>query len=329
MDRRVKRFLGNGQRQPHKGPPQRGFTLVELLVVIAIIGILVALLLPAVQAARESARRMQCVNQLKQLGVALHNHHSAKGEFPPGGVSLSKSPDKNFTNWAIELLPYIERQPLYDQYDHTAENNDPVNRPVLETEFDLMKCPSDMYAQENDGSWALGSYKGMAGVLHQTPTGDWLNWCIWLTTGGTSMYVGHEQYDDYRGLLHVTGLGSIKAEKFKNVTDGTSRTLAIGEYHATGDFANPVWWARTWRYRNKAEGLADPLLRRTDRQLCRDHMAIAPLWVCNRQFGTTHAGDGGNWLKIDGSVDFITATVDGEVYESMCTIAGQDEFGFP
>ena len=110
----------------------KGFTLVELLVVIAIIGILVALLLPAVQVARESARRAQCVNQMKQIGLAILNYENARSEFPPGGMSYgawgNRNPDQvpfkcpdydcSGTNWAIEILPYLEQQALYDMYDH-------------------------------------------------------------------------------------------------------------------------------------------------------------------------------------------------------------------
>src|SRR5687767_8597039 len=94
----------------------RGFTLVELLVVIAIIGILVALLLPAVQAAREAARRMSCSNNLKQLGLACHNYHDVYGQFPPNGLF--------FSNWGIstgspfvKILPYMENQPMYDKFE--------------------------------------------------------------------------------------------------------------------------------------------------------------------------------------------------------------------
>src|ERR1700675_2864002 len=102
----------------------RGFTLVELLVVIAIIGILVALLLPAVQAAREAARRASCVNKLHQIGVALHNYHSARNVFPYGandGDCEDKTPPREVMAWRVMLLPYMENQPLYDQLLPLAE----------------------------------------------------------------------------------------------------------------------------------------------------------------------------------------------------------------
>ena len=95
-----------------------GFTLVELLVVIAIIGILVALLLPAVQAAREAARRTQCTNNLKQIGLALHNYHAAKNALPIGSVLPANAPaGKNFGTWVYYILPYIEEGSVYEAFD--------------------------------------------------------------------------------------------------------------------------------------------------------------------------------------------------------------------
>lgn len=109
---------------------RRAFTLVELLVVIAIIGVLVALLLPAVQAAREAARRSDCSNKLKQLGIALHNCHDTYGSFPPGLLD----DDTNSFGWAVSILPFMEQKPLYDNIDAICGTFTPIapnSQPVM------------------------------------------------------------------------------------------------------------------------------------------------------------------------------------------------------
>ena len=127
---------------------KRAFTLVELLVVIAIIGILIALLLPAVQAAREAARRAQCTNNLKQIGLAMHNYHSALKSLPVGAYSCC------WGTWKVGILPHIEQKPLFDAYYHDRKytGEDPnaeyrysssINRGVVETYIDTFQCPSD------------------------------------------------------------------------------------------------------------------------------------------------------------------------------------------
>src|SRR5262245_8146843 len=123
-----------------RGPLNRGFTLVELLVVIAIIGILVALLLPAIQAAREAARRASCTNNLKNIGIALHNYHSARKTFPPGGEMASFPYSGNnpvYTGWTREILPYCEDQSLKNIYDSTkyavSDTKDPGAKVFRET----------------------------------------------------------------------------------------------------------------------------------------------------------------------------------------------------
>jgi prepilin-type N-terminal cleavage/methylation domain-containing protein/prepilin-type processing-associated H-X9-DG protein len=140
-----------------------GFTLVELLVVIAIIGVLVALLLPAVQAAREAARRTQCVNNLAQLIVAVHNYEMAHALYPPGTIE-AQGPIQNHSwgyhhSWIVQLLPYFEEQVAYHHIDHSVGVYHPNNFPVRILGFSTLLCPSQP-------TWSSGGYSAYAAVHH-------------------------------------------------------------------------------------------------------------------------------------------------------------------
>ena len=163
---------------------RRGFTLVELLVVIAIIGILVALLLPAVQSAREAARRMQCKNNLKQLGLALLNYETSVGRFPPGEVhggdwdpgyapSYSSANDNHcewdglIGIWNNLIFPYLEQQSAYDklEFDVRKQWTSTANQEVMKLKFPMFLCPSDPY----DGlttDWGVGGGQNKARICH-------------------------------------------------------------------------------------------------------------------------------------------------------------------
>ena len=161
-----------GRRPDAPHDARRGFTLIELLVVIAVIGVLVALLLPAVQAAREAARNMQCKNNLKQVSLALHGYHERSGSFPPSTVVNDNG--EGWWSWMARILPELEQQPLYEQLDLRGDAWECCNKvkPYTSTRLDVFMCPSDphssgVYESEDDcpggEAYALTSYFGCRG----------------------------------------------------------------------------------------------------------------------------------------------------------------------
>jgi prepilin-type N-terminal cleavage/methylation domain-containing protein len=252
------------------------FTLVELLVVIAIIGILVALLLPAIQAAREAARRTQCANSLRQQGVALQNHHDSKKAFPfgvemEGGISQGRA----LSTWAIEIMPYAEDQSLRSLYDTKTATTLNTNQTFRETFIPVYQCPSDfqseLIAPENGPALAAGregapnyrtsSYRGNAG--RAVPRGSVS--VTWYLGQGLAPPLDF----GWRGPLHAVVradtdpetpgnqpfepgtdpnnqvLAMLRPERIKAITDGTSKTLLIAE--STNHYPRRrTAWAYSW-----------------------------------------------------------------------------------
>jgi len=140
---------------------RRGFTLIELLVVIAIMAVLVGLLLPAVQQAREAARRSQCQNNLKQIGLALHNYADAHGGFPGTHFYATIDGHWRHNGWAVSILPYLDQAPLFEQYDLNHSFSDEENQDVVKTKLSVFLCPSTPGGQQlvsqlyNDDDWAF------------------------------------------------------------------------------------------------------------------------------------------------------------------------------
>ena len=200
---------------------RHGFTLVELLVVIAIIGILVALLLPAIQAAREAARRTQCVNNLKQIGLAIHMHHDNKRVFPTGRDRV----DSYGVSWAYYVLPYMEENAVYDAFVKGSRVDDPTNSSAMRVPISVYACPSRRSAAadrdfDNDG---------MAPVVKAAGTlGDY------AANAGDEPDEGTEDNDFIAGVIDKTKAGPIFSGSRiseRHVTDGLSMTLAVGERH--------------------------------------------------------------------------------------------------
>jgi prepilin-type N-terminal cleavage/methylation domain-containing protein len=258
-----------------EGRSDRGFTLVELLVVIAIIGVLVALLLPAIQAARESARRSQCINNLRQLGIACQLFESAKKAFPTAGGAVEQfystgaaewsKPRFGYENagWMFQVLPYIEQQNLYDRRrgDGTQNGSGFLRTGLVETKVPTFNCPSrsDRICVKDIYAYALGDYAGVM-ASHHTPGWPGFAWQVSVPPAGPEG--ASEDLLTWTGILikggHVQLGNPNKIWKFgpvstKSIEDGTSNTILLAEkaaqskywtapYPAAGQAGgNPYW----------------------------------------------------------------------------------------
>ena len=242
--------------------------------VIAIIAILIGLLLPAVQKVREAAARTQCTNNLKQMGLALHAHHDSKGTFPPGGMQTGDNGTPCYTNWAIEILPYIEQDNLYKLYDQKQLNTATANyAAVAMARVKTYECPSDMLigtaefpasGPDTARTWMHGSYRAVSGIINTT-----VSWGCWDTYEYARWPAGQQFSSTTKGVLHGTGaaFNGIPAqtggtapgvgimggpERMASIIDGTSNTLMVGELTFRDVTRRATFWAYTYASYNQS-----------------------------------------------------------------------------
>jgi prepilin-type N-terminal cleavage/methylation domain-containing protein/prepilin-type processing-associated H-X9-DG protein len=334
---------------------RRGFTLIELLVVIAIIALLIALLLPAVQAAREAARRIQCTNNLKQIGLAMHNYESAIEGFPPSMCSAGYANTVTWINgWSAmaRILPYSEQGNLYNTANFALWKEDVQNTTTIMQTVGLLICPSEIQPQVSTHGY------GLSGVTNYgVNQGDWFVW------GG------------FNGPQNRNAFGMNRSRRIAEFTDGTSQTLMAAEVKAyqpasncefttlpsvnnpnniPSPYANPFQVAP--EYDNGVCITENQFEFHTEWSDGNAHAAgFTTAWPPNKKIvppsGSLYAGmdldlngrneeDGGptfsavnarsyhpggvNALLADGSVRFVKSTVDGMIWRALGTVAGAE-----
>lgn len=302
---------------------RRGFTLIELLVVIAIIAVLIALLLPAVQQAREAARRTQCKNNMKQLGLALHNYESSVTKFPPSSTSpVGKGvwnypgtgptdPNIHLHSFASLILPYVDNASLYNALNYNVSALDPANRTAASTVLQFYKCPS------------------FAGMPYSTDT-HYTGAPINSTSMALRNYVA-------MGAKSVLGLsGAVPAEGimyprsatgFRDIIDGTSNTIMLAE---TRDQGAPVWIDGS-AAAVAARWLAGPPTyagNSTSINYKPYFVGYPANMAIDQYYGPSSQHTGGaHHLLADGAVRFISENIDVNTYDALVSKSGSEVVG--
>ncbi len=323
-----------------------GFTLVELLVVIAIIGVLVALLLPAVQAAREAARRTQCANQLRQLAISFQNYHDVHGHLPTGGWGWPwlGYPEEGFGKnqpggWMYNILPFIEQQNLHDLgRGATGVSKTAATKQRVESPFEGLNCPSrrgtNVYPFDKAGQstpfvdsddfdmCSKSDYAACAGDMLQPELfGYPANRAALQSSGFSWANYGYNIYSAFQYDTEPTGVVFGRSEiNFRQVPDGTSNTYMVGEkYMSIDNYENgldagdnePAFSGNnndTLRTTSKVRSLNRPLA------LGPDHSGSSND-VGELIFGSAHPG-GFNMAFCDASVQFVVFDVDPEIHRT-------------
>ena len=332
---------------------RRAFTLVELLVVIAIIGILVALLLPAIQAAREAARRTECTNNLKQIGIGLHNYHDTYNTFPFAWMAdLSTQPLLNAQVWGARILPFIEESALYDEYDNNVaafnemaalNPNAARNVEIIQTIVDTFVCPSAPGAPQsrvytidlNPAGWPLTSRAAPSDYIATTGVrGAFATIAYSGNAGGN-----RDGVLQFAGMDPSSGRFYDTTSTMAGIVDGTSNTFLIAERTGGGEI-----YVGTQRWNHPMAGALAGLNGGGWGDILNgEHWVAGSLWdnpliegsyainrtnMNGRGFHSFHPG-GCHFLIADGSVKFLSQDTEAYVIASMITRAKGETFDVP
>ncbi|QDV59126.1 DUF1559 domain-containing protein [Rosistilla oblonga] len=298
--------------------PTRGFTLVELLVVIAIIGVLVGLLLPAVQQAREAARRFSCKNNLKQLALGLHNYESTFGLLAPGYLhkfdAIGAGANQMGAAWGCLILPQIEQQNLHDQFDFNIPMFDVRNLLPREQSLPVFLCPSDPFSEDN-----FVVRDESASPIEQYAAGSYAaNW------GPSTAAVNLDDTPlQSQGVFYRNS-----ATRFRDITDGLSNTLFLGE-RTNGPLPGTTVGGHAF-FETAWSAAVREITELTDDH---GHMVLFETQFRPNQIGTDdkglsapHAGIG-QFAIADGSVRSINETIEEAVYNALGTRGGGEVVG--
>ncbi len=302
---------------------RNAFTLVELLVVIAIIGILIGMLLPAVQMVRESARRTQCLNNIRQIGLGLLNYEGSMEEFPPGWITdnLAEPIGETGWGWSAAILPYMEAGNLDDQLNYNLPIADHYHEDLIQTKLPFYMCPSDPAPEivnlnthiEEHGHPIMGAFRKHDEEEHEHGDQFWVS-----RSNYSGVFGSNEIHDLVEDGIHGNGTFFVnnRSAKLRDFLDGQSNTIIVGERRNS---EGAISWVGVVKQTEDGDQIDEAVARivgSTDHPPNDEHAHF-------EDFSSYHPA-GINTLLGDGSAHFVTESIDEKVFQALGTRAGRE-----